>query len=141
MQKEGEQFWKVNEEYTRLHRSFYLQNIFGATEFVKDLYQADSVSTQQIPNVSITNQDIVRVELHTQPLKGLSYRDLELAMIIDSFDTERYKLIPLETEKGYKRLVRGLKIEEEMKAMEAEIVASEGSKRFGNKFRTSDFRD
>ena len=44
----------------------------------------------------ILDQDIVKVELHTKPLKGLSYRDLELATIIDSFDFEKYKLVPVE---------------------------------------------
>ena len=130
--------WRANEEYTRLTRSYYLKNIFCATEFVKDLYQADSISTQQIPNVSILDQDIVRVELHTHPLKGLSYRDLELALIIDSFDLEKYQLVPLKTEKGYKRIIRNMRIEEEMAQMESEIMASEGTKR-SNKFRTSDY--
>ena len=60
----------------------------------------------------------MRVELHTMPLKGLSYRDLELALIIDSFELEKYQLIPLEQEKGYKKKIRHLKIEEEMQAME-----------------------
>ena len=46
--------------------------------------------------------------------------------------------MPLTTEKGYKRVVRNLRIEEEMAQMESEIVASEGSKR-ANKFRTSDY--
>ncbi len=52
--------------------------------------------------MSISNQDIIRITLHTKALKGLSYRDLELASIIDSFDFLKYKLLPLEFEKGYK---------------------------------------
>ena len=131
--------WNANEDFTRLTRSYYLKNIFCATEFVKDLYNADSISTQQIPNVSILDQDIVRVELHTKPLKGHSYRDFELALIIDSFDLDKYNLVPLETEKGYKRVVRAMRIDEEMAQMESEIMATEGTKRFGSKFRTSDY--
>ena len=82
----------------------------------------------------------MRVELHTIPLKGLSYRDFELAIIVDSFDFEKYKLVPLKKEDGYKKVIRAIKIDDEMKAMEEEIVATEGVKRFGNKFRTSDFK-
>ena len=89
--------------------------------------------------MSILDQDIVRVELHSQPLKGLSYRDFELAMIIDSFDLEKYQLVPLTTEKGYKKVVRAMRIDEEMASMESEILATEGTKRFGNKFRKSDY--
>ena len=131
-------YWNTNEDFTRLTRSYYLKNIFCATEFVKDLYSADSISTQQIPNVSILDQDIVRVELHTQPLKGLSFRDFELALIIDSFDLEKYNLVALETEKGYKKVIRTIRIDEEMLEMESEILASEGTKR-PSKFKTSDY--
>ena len=79
------------------------------------------------------------MELHTKPLKGLSYRDFELALIIDSFDLDKYNLVPLSTEKGYKRVVRAMRIDEEMAQMESEIMATEGTKRFGSKFRTSDY--
>ena len=89
--------------------------------------------------MSILDQDIVRVELHTLPLKGLSYRDLELALIIDSFDLNKYQLVPLQTERGYKKVVRSMRIDEEMAQMESEILATEGTKRFGNKFRKSDY--
>jgi len=46
------------------------------------------------------------VTLHTKPLKGLSFRDLELASIIDSFDFDKYMLMPLEKEQGYKKKLR-----------------------------------
>jgi hypothetical protein len=46
------------------------------------------------------------VELHSKPLKGLSFRDLELATIIDAFDFNKYELVCLEEEKGYKTKVR-----------------------------------
>lgn len=52
------------------------------------------------------------MELHTKPLKGLSYRDLELASIIDSFDFEKYKLVPIEAGKEVKRAIRKIKIDE-----------------------------
>ena len=82
---------------------------------------------------------MVRVELHTKPLKGLSYRDLELAMIIDSFDIEKYKLVSLEKEKGYKRVIRKIKLDADNSKLEDEIAASAGGSRFGNKFRSTDY--
>lgn len=102
---------------------------------MKDVYEADAMTSQQLPNISIFNQDIVRVELHTIPLKGLSFRDLTLASIVDSFDLEKYQLVPLETEDGYKKVIRHMKIDEEMKLMEQEIRATEGIRKFGNKFQ------
>ena len=77
--------------------------------------------------------------MHTSPLKGLSYRDFELALIIDSFDLNKYELVPLTTEKGYRKIVRGMRIDEEMAQMESEILATEGTKRFTSKFKTSDY--
>lgn len=60
----------------------------------------------------ILDQDVVKVELHTKPLKGLSYRDLELATIIDSFDFEKYKLVPMDPQAKAERAIRKIKIDE-----------------------------
>ena len=38
--------WLTNEDRTVLTRSFYLKNIFCAVEFLKDLYEMDSMTTQ-----------------------------------------------------------------------------------------------
>ena len=99
----------------------------------------DSMTTQQIPNVHIIDQDIVKLELHTKPLKGLSYRDLELATIIDSFDFEKYKLVPIETGRELGRAIRRIKVDEQAKQFQDEIANSAGGNRFGNKFKTTDY--
>ena len=75
----------------------------------------DSLTTKQIPNVHILDQDIVKVELHTSKLKGLSYRDLELATIIDGFDLEKYKLVNIDDRHDTKRAIRKIKIDEQAK--------------------------
>ena len=68
----------------------------------------DAETTKQIPDIAILGQDIVRIELYTKQLKGLSFRDLELATIIDSFDFEKYKLVTLEKEEGYRKKIRNM---------------------------------
>ena len=110
-----------------------------AVEFVKDVYEMDAETTKQIPNISILEQDLVKIDLHTKDLKGLSFRDLELASIIDSFDFEKYKLLPLEREKGYKKIIRKMKLDEQNKSIEDEIAAMAGGNRFGNKFKSSEY--
>ena len=108
-------------------------------EFVRDVYHADSMTSQQIPNIAILNQDLVRIELHTGALKGLSFRDFTLASMIDAMDFKnKYSLVPLEQEQNYKKVIRHLRIEEEMKQLELEIRTSEGI-RSKNKFQTSLF--
>ena len=72
--------WTTNPpDYTRLVKSFYLQNVFKTVEFITDLYNFDAETTMQIPSVHIIDRDILRIELHTPDLKGLSHRDLDLA--------------------------------------------------------------
>ena len=44
--KDGIQWWHPNEDFTRLHRSFYLHNIFCAVEFIKDIYEMDAETTK-----------------------------------------------------------------------------------------------
>ena len=82
---------------------------------------------------------MVQVELYTKQLKGLSFRDLELANMIDSLDTEKYMLIPLEKEEGYRRVMRMKKLSEQNESIAAEIASTAGGSRFGNKFKSSDY--
>ena len=111
-----------------------------AVEFIKEVYEMDSQMTQQIPNVSILDQDIVRIVLHTPELKGLSFRDLELAGIIDSFNFDKYQLVPLTKEKGYKKVIRRMKLDEEAASIDDEIFAmAPGKSRFANKFEATTF--
>ena len=77
--------------------------------------------------------------LHTKPLKGLSFRDLELAYIIDSFDFDKYMVMPLEKEEGYRSLIRKMKLDEQNKSLDDEIAALAGGSRFGNKFKSTDY--
>ena len=132
--------WVPNEDFTRLTRSFYLHNIFMAVEFIKDIYEMDSQTTQQIPNIAIVNQDLVRVELYTPELKGLSFRDFELASIVDSFDLKKYNLTPLAGEKGYKKVIRRMRLDQDNQSIDDEIARSAGGSRFGSKFKSGEFQ-
>ena len=48
-------------------------------------------------------------------------------------------LTSLEKEKGYKTLMRKIKLDEENQDLENEIAALAGGSRFGNKFKSTDF--
>jgi len=106
--------WAANESYTKLHRLFYFKNVFLLNDIIKEIYYLDFKSNlQQIPNISVTNQELFKVELYTPALKGLSFRDFQLAVAINSLDFKKYKLIPLKEESNYKREIRLINIEEE----------------------------
>jgi pterin-4a-carbinolamine dehydratase len=125
--------WEPNEEYTKLKRLFYFRNVFLLTDFIKEIYNIDYISNlQQIPNISVSNQEIFKIELHTPALKGLSFRDLQLAMAINSLNFDKYKLTAIKNEQNYRRELRLITIEDERKKNLSDSI-SEGS-RFKNKY-------
>ena len=58
---------------------------------------------------------------------------------IDSFDYEKYKLVPIENVQNVQRAIRKIKVDEQTKQLEDEIAATAGGNRFGNKFKSTDY--
>ena len=77
--------------------------------------------TRQIPSVHIIDQDVFKIELHTPKLKGLSYKDLELANIIQEFNFDQYKLTPMNDVKEVRKIKREQQIAAESAQMQDEI--------------------
>lgn len=63
----------------------------------------------------IEEGDILRIVLYTPKLKGLSYKDLELAGMIDMMDYKRYLMTPIRDAKQARQVERDLKIEADSK--------------------------
>lgn len=106
--------WTANEDYTRLSRLFYFKNVFLLTDFIKEIYLLDYNSNlQQIPNISVYNRDLFKIELYTPALRGLAMRDLQLAAAINSINFDKFQLIPIKDEKQYRQEIRMISIEEE----------------------------
>ena len=51
------------------------------------------------------------LELHTPKLKGLSYKDLELASMINGFEFDKYKLTPVDDLKQIRKVKRQQQID------------------------------
>ena len=47
--------------------------------------------------------------------------------------------MPLETEQGYKKVIRKLKLDADMASIDNEIAQMAGGSRFKNKFKASDY--
>ena len=108
--------WQANDEYTKLYRIFHFKNVFLLTDFIKEIYHLDYKSnTQQVPNISVSNQEIFKIELYTPALKGLSFRDFQLAVAINSINFDNYKLTPLQNENSTRKEIRSLNIDDEGK--------------------------
>ncbi len=126
--------WQPNEDFTRLNRVFYFKNVFSLTDFIKELYLLDyNTNLQQIPNVSVINREIVKVELYTPLLKGLAAKDLQLASAINTINFEKFQMIPIKDEKNYKKDIRKLQIIEDESNKNRDSASIEKS-RLKNKY-------
>jgi pterin-4a-carbinolamine dehydratase len=106
--------WQASDSFTRLYRLFYFKNVFLLTDFIKDLYDLDySTDIHQIPNISVTNKDLFKIELYTPMLKGLANKDLQLAFAINTLNLEKYSLVPIKDESNYRKEIRLINLEEE----------------------------
>ena len=101
--------WKPNEDFTILSRIFYFKNVFYLTDFIKEIYNADySTNLQQIPNIHVIKKELLKIELTTPDLKGLSMKDLQLAFAINSLNYEKFLLYPISNEENYKKEIRNI---------------------------------
>jgi pterin-4a-carbinolamine dehydratase len=104
--------WQANEDYTRLFRLFYFKNVFALTDFIKELYDLDySTNLQQIPNISINNKELFKIELYTPLLKGLAKKDIQLAFAINTLKFDKFLLYPIDSEENYRSEIRQLEAE------------------------------
>jgi len=106
--------WKPNEDYTILTRVFYFKNVFYLTDFIKEIYNTDySANLQQIPNIHVLKKELLKIELTTPDLKGLSMKDLQLAFALNSLSFEKFLLYPIMEEENYKREIRNITLFEQ----------------------------
>lgn len=71
--------------------------------------------------------ELLKVQLLSPPLNGLSHTDFEIAMKINTvFDPEKYYLIPIEDPNNFKREVMKIKFQRQSKDIQKELESSEG---------------
>lgn len=101
--------WIPNEDFTNLTRVFYFKNVFYLTDFIKEIYNADySANLQQIPNIHVLKKELLKIELTTPDLKGLSMKDLQLAFALNTLNLDKYLLYPIKDELNYKKEIRNI---------------------------------
>eukprot|EP01017_Pseudomicrothorax_dubius_P028265 TRINITY_DN3350_c0_g1_i1.p1 TRINITY_DN3350_c0_g1~~TRINITY_DN3350_c0_g1_i1.p1 ORF type:complete len:145 (-),score=28.83 TRINITY_DN3350_c0_g1_i1:35-469(-) len=82
------QGWKLNEEHTQLIRLFYTRNYLMAVQFIKDVAKIDALSTRNCPSFHLTKGELLRLEVYSPPINGLSQVDFDLAMRINQMNFE-----------------------------------------------------
>jgi pterin-4a-carbinolamine dehydratase len=106
------QFWKPDENFQVLRHSWFFSDYLQAAAFLLEVAKIDSMNVlKQMPNVMILRKEILRVELTTPKLNGLSKADLALACQISLLPTKDYRLIPISDESNFRRELRLKRLE------------------------------
>jgi pterin-4a-carbinolamine dehydratase len=98
--------WKLNDKYTMLYRAFWGQDYMKMMNFIQEIAKMDSLSTKNNPNFVMKQGELLRIELYSASLGGLSQIDFQLAMNINRMEFDDYFVIPVEDEVNYRREVR-----------------------------------
>lgn len=118
--------WSISEGNKSLYRFFYSEDYLGAIEFVNNVVSVDQKTTQNQPEFHITNGNLVKVELTSHTLKGLSQVDFELASRINGINFEDLNVIPVSSDKRYRAEVRMIVKKKEDERILKQLAETEG---------------
>jgi pterin-4a-carbinolamine dehydratase len=101
--------WKLNESSTILYRYFFTEDYPMGVQFIKEIAKIDALSTKNCPSFQMIGGEILKLELYSPPLKGLSQLDFQLAMSINKLNFDEFFLIPLESLENYRAEVQSIR--------------------------------
>ena len=100
-------YWRPDENYKTLTHSWFFVNYLQAVAFSLEIAKLDSMNVlKQQPNIYVMKKEILRVELTTPKLSGLSRADLSLAVQISLMPMKDYSVIPVLDEKNPRKELR-----------------------------------
>ncbi len=120
------QGWKLNDPYRMLIRDFYFEDYPLAVQFMKEIAKIDALSTKNCPSFHLEKGELLRIELYSASLEGLSQIDFELAMRINELKTGEFSLIEIQNVKDYKKEVQMVRFKREGERIQKEL--KEGDK-------------
>lgn len=89
------QGWKLKENSRRLIKDFYFEDYPLAIQFLKEIAKIDALVTKNCPSFHVEKGELLKLELYSPSLDGLSQVDFELAMRINGINTKEYGLIEI----------------------------------------------
>lgn len=104
------QGWKISDNYLSLYRYFYTEDYLMAVQYMKDIAKIDALEYKNCPGFELKLGELLKVELLSPSIKGLSQVDFQLAMKINLLKLEDYMLIPLNDVSNYKKEVMKFKV-------------------------------
>ena len=115
------QGWKLTSPYRMLIRDFYFEDYPLAVQYLKEIAKIDALSTKNCPSFHIEKGELLRIELYSASLEGLSQIDFELAMRINELKTGEFSLIEIQDVKDYKKEVQMVRFKREGERIQKEL--------------------
>ena len=123
--------WQIGEDSDRLVKYIYLSNYHEAKDLIADIIKIDEHTVRNKPEIELLKGDLLKITLISQPLKGLSQFDFDLAMRINTLKLESYDAMEVSGPKKYRAEVRMKKHEAEQAQIEKLLEETRGSKTGG----------
>ena len=121
------QGWRISEDYSHLYRYFYCEDYVAGLTLIKLIGQIDGKSSQNLPNFHFTNGNLIKVELTSHPLKGISHIDFELAIQLNQIDFDSIHVVPVTDPVHYRSEARILRQEKESQEFQELLKAEQGN--------------
>ena len=118
--------WKLSNDFRRLNRVFYFEDYTLAIEFLREIAKIDCLSTRNCPSFHVEKGELLRLELYSASLNGLSQVDFELAMRINGLKLGLFSLIEIDDERNYKEEIRKKRFERESAKIQQDLKSQEG---------------
>lgn len=120
--------WKVIEDHKKLEKYFYASDYYEGVEFMKQIAKIDYLHCKNTPSMSVTKGNLIRVELTSLSLKGLSSVDFQLAIHINRLNLKEFNIEEVTDPQNYRTEVRMRK-----QAAESEEIQRRLAEDFGGK--------
>ncbi len=119
-------YWNLSPDGTRLVKWVYLNDYYQAGRIIDEILTIDRQETRNTPSFALLNGDLLKIELVSPSIQGLSSVDFELALKLNSVDFERFGGWELPTDRNYRTEVRMRKNEMANRRVMEEIRQQKG---------------
>lgn len=120
--------WNLNESCKALCRNYYFEDYPLAIQFLKEIAKIDALTTKNCPSFHVEKGELLKLELYSPSLAGLSQIDFELAMRINGLKSEEFGLIEITDLNNYKDEVKMLKFKRESAKIQKALKEDENIK-------------
>ena len=107
-------------------RYFYTESYPLALKFLSDIGEMDAQEYKNCPSFEYKKGELLKVQLLSPSLNGLSHTDFDVAMKINqTFDLQKYLLVPVSDPIDYKREMMKMKFQKQSAQIQEELRQTE----------------